>query len=122
MPQEPDQLDDYEFQIYASLRRWRLHRKDELEIEAYKICQNRTLCELIRRARNDQLWGVAASDDGKDRSSAVIADDLVQCWGLGQSKVRADGFGPEMMRVIEGDENTRLLQASRRHIGNESKS
>ena len=80
MPQEPDQLDDYEFQIYASLRRWRLHRKDELEIEAYKICQNRTLCELIRRARNDQLWGVAASDDGKDRSSAVIADDLVQCW------------------------------------------
>ena len=51
LPQEPDQLDDDEFQVYTSLRAWRLRRKNELEVEPYKICQNRTLCELIRRVR-----------------------------------------------------------------------
>ena len=53
LPDEPERLDDEEFQVYVSLRAWRLGRKNELEIEPYKICQNRTLCELIRRRRND---------------------------------------------------------------------
>jgi hypothetical protein len=33
-----------------------LLRARELQIETYKIFQNRTLCEMIRRRRNDPTW------------------------------------------------------------------
>ena len=55
-PQMPQELDDYEFEIYTAIRKWRLDRKNELQIEPYKICQNRTICELIRRRRRDKHW------------------------------------------------------------------
>lgn len=122
LPQEPDQLDDDEFQVYTSLRAWRLRRKNELEVEPYKICQNRTLCELIRRVRNDPCWGAlqvetTSKDGGKattsTRSEEDVAADLIECWGLGPSKVAADGFGPEMMVVIAEESNAKLLEASR---------
>ena len=123
LPQEPDQLDDNEFQVYTSLRAWRLRRKNELEVEPYKIYQNRTLCELIRRVRNDPCWGAleveARSKDGggksttSTRSEEDVAADLIECWGLGPSKVAADGFGPEMMVVIAEESNAKLLEASR---------
>lgn len=118
LPQEPEQLDDDEFQVYASLRAWRLRRKNELQVEPYKICQNRTLCELIRRVRNDKSWGCAcATDDGNDgskkRNEDEVAADLIQCWGLGPTKVAAGGFGWEMMSVIAEENNLRLLDASR---------
>ena len=123
LPQEPDQLDDDEFQVYTSLRAWRLRRKNELEVEPYKICQNRTLCELIRRVRNDPCWGAleveTRSKDGggksttSTRSEEDVAADLIECWGLGPSKVAADGFGPEMMVVIAEESNAKLLEASR---------
>ena len=122
LPQDPDQLDDDEFQVYTSLRAWRLRRKNELEVEPYKICQNRTLCELIRRVRNDPSWGAlvvetTSKDGGKaaasTRSEEDVAADLIECWGLGPSKVAADGFGPEMMVVIAEESNAKLLEASR---------
>eukprot|EP00563_Minutocellus_polymorphus_P014046 CAMPEP_0181052700 /NCGR_PEP_ID=MMETSP1070-20121207/17728_1 /TAXON_ID=265543 /ORGANISM="Minutocellus polymorphus, Strain NH13" /LENGTH=287 /DNA_ID=CAMNT_0023131807 /DNA_START=50 /DNA_END=910 /DNA_ORIENTATION=+ len=122
LPQEPDQLDDDEFQVYTSLRAWRLRRKNELEVEPYKICQNRTLCELIRRVRNDPSWGAALAEkaeggrsksSSKKRSEEDVAADLIECWGLGPSKVAADGFGPEMMVVIAEKDNVELLEASR---------
>ena len=126
LPQEPDQLDDDEFQVYTSLRAWRLRRKNELEVEPYKICQNRTLCELIRRVRNDPYWGTLVEVEtttskgggiGKattsPRSEEDVAADLIECWGLGPSKVAADGFGPEMMAVIAEEGNAKLLEASR---------
>lgn len=125
LPQEPDQLDDDEFQVYTSLRAWRLRRKNELEVEPYKICQNRTLCELIRRVRNDPYWGTlvevettTSKGGGKatttsPRSEEDVAADLIECWGLGPSKVAADGFGPEMMAVIAEEGNAKLLEASR---------
>eukprot|EP01052_Picozoa_sp_SAG31_P069910 SAG31_NODE_28746_length_405_cov_1.352941_1_plen_69_part_01 len=53
MPVDPEMLDDAEFEVYIAMRAWRLEQKRFLDIEAYKICQNRTLCELIRRRRND---------------------------------------------------------------------
>lgn len=36
----------------------------ELDIEPYKIFQNRTLCELVRRRRNDVHWAASSSDHG----------------------------------------------------------
>jgi len=141
MPQNPDQLDDDEFGIYASFRAWRLRRKNELEVEPYKICQNRTLCELIRRARNDCLWGrrttrtrtrtsniITMTEDTNEnddndnsnnskgrtmRSDEDVANELIDCWGLGPSKVAVGGFGWEMMEIIAQDDNTRLLEMSR---------
>lgn len=82
IPQTSEQLDDFEFKNYAILRKWRAGRCKELETEPYKICQNRTLCEVIRRRRNDDNWGRDEDDD-----SQKIPNDLIQCWGIGPSKV-----------------------------------
>ena len=71
-PQEPSSLDDFEFQVYAELKKWRLIRKNELEIEAYKICQNRTMCEMIRRRRNNSNYAAAAH-----KSCGDVENDLL---------------------------------------------
>lgn len=82
-PQESESLDDFEFKNYAFLRAWRAGRCRDLDVQAYKICQNRTLCEIIRRRRNDPKWG---KDSAKFTTKLV--DDLLECWGIGPSKVR----------------------------------
>lgn len=120
-PQEPEQLDDDEFEVFVSVRKWRLQRKNELEVEAYKICQNRTICELIRRVRNGPSWGASRGPDGKARGDDDAAKDLIECWGLGPWKVAADGYGPGMMAVLEEEENQRLLEVSRRRIASVGK-
>jgi hypothetical protein len=66
LPYESDELDDYEFQIFIYLRKWRLNRSKELNIESYKIFQNRTICECIRRKRNDINWGNIDNYHGDD--------------------------------------------------------
>ena len=111
MPDEPERLDDDEFQVYVSLRSWRLRRKNELEIEPYKICQNRTLCELIRRRRNDPKFAC------KEKEVDEIQQNLLSVWGLGPSKASEGGFGWEMLNVINTDENEKFLAASRRKDG-----
>ena len=98
-PEEPAELDDSEFEVFAALRRWRLKRKRELDIEAYKICQNRTLCELVRRRRNDASWATGAESGDQDASSSKT-EDLVECWGIGPSKAAPSGFGHEMLEVL----------------------
>jgi hypothetical protein len=100
MPQEPNDLDDQEFQVYVLLKAWRLHRHRELEIEPYKICQNRTLCELTRRRRNDPAFAGAGS-----------TESLIEVWGIGPSKVET--FGPEMIEILEGEEALAFLKLSR---------
>jgi hypothetical protein len=82
-PQASDGLDDFEFKNYAFLRSWRASRCRDLDLEAYKICQNRTLCEVIRRRRNDPMWG---KDSAKFTEKLV--KDLLECWGIGPSKVK----------------------------------
>ena len=104
-PTEPAYLDDYEFQIYAELRKWRLVRKKELDIEPYKICQNRTLCELIRRRRNNSTYAM---------SSDTVETDLLACWGIGPSKAREEGFGREMLVVMDGDVVVEWFEQSRK--------
>lgn len=121
MPQEADELDDHEFQVYAALRSWRLLRKNELEVEPYKICQNRTLCELIRRRRNDVGF---ASRQGSEEIADVrtVEQDLLSVWGIGPSKATHGGFGWEMLEVLDADENSRLLGLSRARSKGEQKS
>ena len=41
----------------------------ELDIEPYKIFQNRTLCELVRHRRNDVHWAASSSGSGSTSSS-----------------------------------------------------
>ena len=106
-PHESAELDTKEFLVYVKLRAWRLAKKNELECEPYKICQNRTLCELIRRRRNDPKW--AAPD------SPTLETELVECWGVGPAKA-ADtpkGFGRMLVRVLAEEECESLLHKSR---------
>lgn len=75
MPVEPQELDDSEFEVFVALRRHRLERCRALDIEPYKVAQNRTLCELIRRRRNDGHW--AAADSGApERAQQLLEYDL----------------------------------------------
>ena len=113
MPQEPDRLDDHEFQVYVSLRAWRLRRKNELDVEPYKICQNRTLCELIRRRRNEAGFALRRIDEG----DADVEKDLLSVWGIGPSKASKGRFGWEMLDVIDSEENVKLLEKSRNESG-----
>ena len=110
-PKEPEQLDDHEFQVYASLRAWRLRRKNELEIEPYKICQNRTLCELIRKKRNDSTF---LTDQGDQNNT--VEDQLLSVWGIGPSKAAEGGFGWEMLEVLNAEDNAELLELSRKNV------
>lgn len=119
MPTEPEDLDDDEFQVYVSLRAWRLQRKNELEVEPYKICQNRTLCELIRKRRNDSQF--ASSDSVHDDSSndEAVESDLLSVWGIGPSKAAKGGFGWEMLGVLGSEESADFLARSRKNNDDE---
>ena len=72
---QPEQLDDFEFEVYSLLRTWRLATCRALDTEPYKIFQNRTLVEAVRRRRNDSAWG-------------STQQQLLQCWGIGPVKVQ----------------------------------
>ena len=109
MPQQPDELDDQEFQIYVSLRAWRLRRKNELEVEPYKICQNKTLCYFIRMRRNDVNFASTSVKSGD-----AIEEDLLSVWGIGPSKAAEGGFGWEMLEVLNLEDNVKLLELSRK--------
>jgi len=88
MPQEADEIDDFEFQCFVIVKKWRLQLCRSLGIdEPYKIMKNRTICEFIRRKRNDV---------GYATGSAVVAD-LLSCWGIGPTKAHTpEGFGQQL--------------------------
>jgi hypothetical protein len=102
-PTEADWLDDFEFQIFVNLKKWRMAKARELELtEAYKIFPNRVLCEIIRRRRNNTDWA------GKsDRES------LVECWGIGPGKM-ASGLAVELVEKLEEKESLDALEKSRK--------
>jgi hypothetical protein len=128
LQQESEELDDNEFQGFVLLRRWRLLRARELGIETYKIFQNRSLCEMIRRRRNDATWARAphsretAADAVKSEEAPqatgttadqTIFDALTDCWGVGPSKAKEGGFAWEALEVLNGSEIEGHLAASR---------
>jgi hypothetical protein len=77
----PEQLDDFEFELYTMLRAWRLQTCRPLDLEPYKIFQNRTLVEAVRRRRSDSSWG-------------STQQQLLECWGIGPVKVQPPGAPP----------------------------
>jgi len=104
MPVEPEHLDDHELQVLVNLRNWRLLRCWELQTEAYKIFQTRTLCEATRRRRNDPSFG---SDD-------IIA--WTEIWGIGPGKIRSEpekGWAWELREQLDSAECIALLAQSR---------
>ena len=103
-PMESDELDDFEFEVYTELRRWRKTCYQKLDIEPYKIFQNRTLLEFIRRKRNEN-WA-------KPEISSDISEDLLQCWGIGSSKVQDGGFGYEMLNYFHANKLDATLKKS----------
>ena len=105
MPLTSEELDDYEFEIYAKLKSWRLALSRELQIEPYKICQNRTLAELVRRRRNDSKF--ASSND-----ELLAGDNLLLVWGLGPSKTQPGGFGHAMLKVLAAEDIAPLFELS----------
>ncbi len=71
-PENSNELDDFEFQVYAALRQWRLLKCRELSIEPYKICQNRTIAEMVRRKRNEPDWASFADTNREDESPSAV--------------------------------------------------
>lgn len=105
IPETSEELDDHEFQVYVILRAWRLKTSRELDIEPYKVCQNRTLAELVRRRRNDPNWA---------RRHGHITANLLECWGIGPSRAKLDGFGAQMIELMNANEEVEThLRASR---------
>ncbi len=109
IPMESNELDDCEFEIFTILKKWRLLKCRLLDIEPYKIFQNRTLVEVIRRRRNNCDWAKVSDDDINKRKV-----DLLETWGIGNSKVQDDGFGIELIEFIDSeDEINKLFVKSR---------
>lgn len=137
------------------LRKWRLYRMRALRIEPFKIFPNKTLCQLIRKRRNDVCWAADAAvkvepagqtastettpsgeqpgstatgsvltsqAEEEDNSlqdvsptafSESISHDLVSCFGIGPSKVKAGGFAWEALTVLNRTSISCLLEKSR---------
>lgn len=97
------------------LKKWRLETHRILQIEPYKVFQNRTLCELIRRRRNDPKWA-RCDRDGPGSIEFFpkrVIDDLLMCWGVGPSKVKQpDGFALQALVVLDDDNVSNLLRKS----------
>jgi hypothetical protein len=98
MPQLPESLDDFEFECFVILKKWRLNLCRSLGIEEpYKVMQNRTLCEFIRRRRNDAKYAAEPSR---------IESDLLSCWGIGPAKAAIpDGFGYQLLLYVDEGES-----------------
>lgn len=119
MPQDPEQLDDVEFQIYVELKKWRLLRCRELEIEPYAVFQNRTLCEFIRRKRNDANWALPIESPNPEEDEITrLKKELLECWGIGPTKAKPDRFGFEINDVFHKVDST--LLSSLRQTSEES--
>jgi hypothetical protein len=93
--QDSKELDDFEFQAFCSLRKWRLERCRELGVEPYKIFQNRTFCEMVRRRRNNPMWArEALACNGEEmhspkKSTKQVKDEIDGNLAVSSSSVAA---------------------------------
>ncbi|KAK3247794.1 hypothetical protein CYMTET_42719 [Cymbomonas tetramitiformis] len=79
LPSKPDELTAAEREAYEDLREFRKSQAETLSLEAYKICQNRTLCELVR-------------------SLPRTLEALPEVWGLGEVRIAA--YGEDLLEVL----------------------
>lgn len=100
-PLGPEDLDDHEFEVFVAAKAWRLARCREMDIEPYKIFNNRAMCDIIRRRRNNAEWALS------DRN------DLLEAWGTAEKKL-ATGIPAELIQVLEDEANVSKLEASRK--------
>ena len=111
IPIESHELDDFEFEIFIILKKWRLLKCRSLDIEPYKIFQNRTLVEVIRRRRNDSSWAKLI-DNNTDKRKV----ELLETWGIGNSKVQDGGYGIDLIELMDmDDEINKLFTNSRKN-------
>jgi len=114
IPVESHELDDFEFEIFIILKKWRLLKCRSLDIEPYKIFQNRTLVEVIRRRRNDSSWAKLI-DNNTDKRKV----ELLETWGIGNSKVQDGGYGIDLIELMDSDDEiNKLFTNSRKIINN----
>jgi hypothetical protein len=70
-----------------------------------RASQNRTLCEVVRRRRNDASWATGAAD------SQAFREDVLAVWGIGPSKVET--YCPDMVAVLARGLPAEKLASSR---------
>jgi len=97
IPLESDQLDDHEFQAFVILRKWRLQLCRRLDIEPYKIFQNRTFCELIRQRRNNPRWATM--------NNKLPAATEASSAGTGNEDT-AEGSASNSLNRVDGQQDT----------------
>jgi hypothetical protein len=73
-PHSCEEVDDFEFQVFLIVRRWRHATCNALGIEPYKIFQNRTVLEVVRRRRNDASFATQLDPVG-------LSKQLLEVWG-----------------------------------------
>ena len=114
IPEVPQHLDAHEFKVYMQMKELKFKLRKEEERERHNnIIQDRTLCQLIRRRRNNA--GFASRKSHRGDTKAVKAD-LLSVWGIGPSKAAKDGVAWELLEALDGKENTRRLKLSRRGV------
>ena len=113
MPNEPRQLDDWEFEAYTELRKWRLHRKLELEYRTLtRYAKNRT-----SRTGAKEI-GMMLHGQRRQLKEETVCEHLLQVWGVGPSKVGGcghseRGFAHEMLDTLNSATVSSLLKSSR---------
>lgn len=103
-------MDDFEFQAFLELRKWRLQRHRELGVEPYKIFQNRTFCEMVRRRRNDPHWArepSAAADSG----GRIDGEHKMHSPTRSPKRVKkeADGAAPSSIAAAKEEPSSKVI-------------
>ena len=74
LPEKPEHLTKAEKRVYELLRKHRKSVSSELQLEPYKVANNRTLCEMVRLLPE-------------------TVSQLLEIWGMGPAKVKNYGEG-----------------------------
>ena len=85
-----------------------------LDIEPYKIFQNRTLVEVIRRRRNNCYWATMSDGDLNQRKV-----DLLEIVGIGASKVQDGDYAMELIEFVDSDDEINKLLVNSRKLKNQ---
>jgi len=107
-PHSCEEVDDFEFQVFLIVRRWRHATCNALGLEPYKIFQNRTVLEVVRRQRNDESFAT-------QQDSLALSKQLIEVWGR-QSQSLPGRTHPSLTPTdIDSDTELRLLRISLHH-------